>query len=159
MKPLYIVTLVALSLASTKVFAQESENTQVAAVLDSLHSKASQADFVGYFELYTDDAVFLGTDATERWPIREFKDYTRLRFEQGDGWTYTMNSRNIFISPDGRTAWFDEELQNANLGLTRGTGVLQKIGKDWKIAQYNLTVPVPNEIVRDVVRQINDFNQ
>jgi ketosteroid isomerase-like protein len=35
-------------------------------VLDALHARASAADFDGYFELYTDDAVFLGTDATER---------------------------------------------------------------------------------------------
>ena len=132
-KTICVAVLASVSLGSTKVLAQEGDHQLVATVLDSLHSKASQADFDGYFELYTNDAVFLGTDATERWPISEFKDYTRLRFDQGDGWTYTLNSRNIFISSDGHTAWFDEELQNANLGLTRGTGVLQKIDEDWKI--------------------------
>src|SRR5262245_62071555 len=65
------------------------EARSVAAVLDMLHAAAAKADGKLYFKLFTDDAVFIGTDATERWTIAEFKDYAMKRFETGKGWTYT----------------------------------------------------------------------
>jgi hypothetical protein len=51
----------------------------------------------------------------------------------------------------GDVAWFDEDLDTPNLGPARGTGVLVKVGSGaWKIAQYNLSVPIPNERFKDV---------
>ena len=50
---------------------------------------------------------------------------------------------------DGVVA-FDEVLDNANLGRCRSTGVI--IGG--KLAQYNLSLPVPNELILDVVAKI-----
>ena len=132
----------------------ESDKIAISHQLDELHKMASEANFEGYFALYHDSAVFLGTDATERWPVAEFKTYTRGRFEQGTGWTYVMTSRNIFLSSDGNTAWFDELLENDNLGLTRGTGVLLKEDGKWTFSQYNLTIPVPNDLARDLVSRI-----
>ena len=96
----------------------------------------------------------MGTDATERWPIEEFKSYTKARFESGGGWTYHMKSRFIYVSEDGNTAWFDELLHNENLGLTRGTGVLVNQDGNWLISQYNLTIPVPNQLARDLAARI-----
>ena len=121
-------------------------------VLDALHARASAADYDGYFALYTDDAVFLGTDASERWPIDAFKAYTRERFAAGVGWTYSPVER--FVSGEGDVRWFDELLEGEVLGPCRGTGVLRR-GADgeWRIAQYSLSVLVPNEIVEDVVAQ------
>ena len=43
------------------------------ALLDGLHQDAHEGNFQTYFERYTSDAVFLGTDKTERWSIEEFK--------------------------------------------------------------------------------------
>lgn len=125
--------------------------------LDELHRLASEANYEQYFALYHDNAVFLGTDVTERWPIAEFREYTKSRFDTGRGWTYHMTSRNIYISESGTTAWFDELLENENLGVTRGTGVLVKENGEWTISQYNLTIPVPNQLAREFVARIREL--
>jgi len=140
--------------ANPSALAAQSPEQSIATVLDDLHRLASEADYDGYFSLYTDDAVFLGTDATERWSKEEFQSYARPSFTSGRGWSYTPTERHIFISPDGATAWFDERLGNSSFGETRGTGVLVRGADGWKIAQYNLTIPIPNEIAREVVGRI-----
>ncbi|MFB3134021.1 MAG: nuclear transport factor 2 family protein, partial [Rhodothermales bacterium] len=96
--------------------AQPNEEAVVSAVLNDLHEAASEADGERYFNLYADDAVFLGTDITERWTIDAFKAYAQARFDQGTGWTYTPQSRHLYFSPDGTTAWFDEILHNERFG-------------------------------------------
>src|SRR5262245_39513162 len=105
---------------SDKQFSRDQ--TLISACLSTLHDAASKADGDRYFKLFTADAVFLGTDATERWPIDEFKAYAMKRFATGTGWTYTLheNSRHITIAND--IAWFDELLDNAKYGHCRGTG-------------------------------------
>ena len=131
----------------------------VAAVLDTLHDAASKADGKRYFDCFAPDAVFFGTDATERWTIDQFRAYAQARFDQGTGWTYHPRKRHIFLSPDRETAWFDEALHNAKYGECRGTGVLVKRDGGWKIAQYNLTIPIPNEIALEVVERIREVTQ
>jgi hypothetical protein len=130
---------------------------QAAVTLDALHRFASEAKFDEYFACYTPDAVFMGTDATERWTLDEFKAYARPHFDAGKGWTYTLieGRRFISFSPGVRAAWFDEALMNAKLGECRGTGVLM-LGDDglWRIAHYNLTMPVPNGIIESVAERI-----
>ncbi len=141
------------------VHAQSDEETAVAAVLDDLHEAASEADGERYFNLYADNAIFLGTDITERWTIDAFKTYAQARFDQGTGWTYTPQSRHLYFSPDKKTAWFDEILHNERFGECRGTGVLVKVGDAWKIAQYHLTVPIPNALLYKVVEMIKEEEQ
>ncbi|WP_419861346.1 nuclear transport factor 2 family protein [Candidatus Palauibacter sp.] len=149
--------LVAPALPASPLAGQDDAGADVSATLDALHEAASEADFDRYFSLYADEAVFLGTDATERWTREEFMDYTKARFDTGTGWTYHMLERHIAITPGGRTAWFDERLENANLGETRGSGVLVMEGGGWKIAQYNLTIPIPNEMAREVAERIRNL--
>jgi hypothetical protein len=138
--------------------AQSSANDEKAVThtLDALHKAASKADGEKYFALFAPNAVFLGTDATERWPIAEFKKYALARFEKGTGWTYHKKSRFIYISEDKKTAWIDESLHNENYGECRGSGVLVKIDGAWKIMQYNLTIPIPNSLAREVARMIRE---
>src|SRR5690349_244610 len=40
------------------------------AVLDDWHRAAASADEARYFSHFTSDAIFLGTDKTERWDLR-----------------------------------------------------------------------------------------
>ena len=54
----------------------------------------------------------------------------------------------------GDVVFFDEDLANANLGACRSTGVLVRDGGRLKVAQYSLSVPIPNDLCLDVVRQI-----
>ena len=152
--------LLLIALAWRPAAAQSSDDERaVSAVLDALHDAASKAQFDRYFGLFAEDAVFLGTDATERWSGADFKAYAKPIFDEGRGWTYTPTERHVYIARDGRTAWFDERLENANLGETRGTGVLVREGGTWKIAQYNLTIPIPNALAREVVRMIRAAKQ
>lgn len=61
------------------------------------------------------------------------------------------------VSPrDGRVAWFDELLDSASYGECRGTGVLEKIEGGWKIVQYHLTIPMPNDLAKDLVARIRE---
>jgi uncharacterized protein (TIGR02246 family) len=126
----------------------------VATVIDDWHAAAAAADEDRYFGHMTDDAVFLGTDATERWTKQQFREYAHPHFVKGKAWSFRSVRRAISFSKDGRVAWFDEDLATPNLGPSRGSGVLVFDGKAWKIAQYNLSVPIPNGVFADVKKII-----
>ena len=133
-----------------------AQEDAVAAVLDALHEAASTSDAQRYWGLFAEDAIFFGTDPTERWTIEDFHGYADPAFESGRGWTYHVLERNVFLAPGGRMAWFDESLHNANYGNCRGTGVLVRRDDAWKIIQYNLSIPVPNDLAATVVAMIRD---
>ncbi len=134
----------------------DNQNTNVDALMDGLHRDAHEANFNDYFARYTSDAIFLGTDKTERWTIAEFKDYAKPAFADGHGWTYTVVERNW--EGNGNTRWFDEILFNEKLGHCRGTGVVKLQEGEWKIAHYALTMLVPNEIAADVGLQTQEVD-
>jgi hypothetical protein len=119
---------------------------QAADTLDAFHAAASRADSAAYFPLFWKEAVFIGTDKTERWPIRDFIPYAQERFDSGTAWRYRALERHVSISPCGGAAWFDERLENEK-GEARGSGVLLKEPDGWKIAQYNLSFPIPNALL------------
>lgn len=130
----------------------------VSRVLDALHHNAAVADEQAYFALFAPEGVFFGTDATERWTVEEFRAYAHPYFAQGQGWTYVLRggTRHAEFDPTGHVAWFDEILDNDSYGETRGTGVMRLIDGEWRIAQYHLTIPVPNALARDVVDMIRE---
>ncbi len=132
------------------------ESRAIAAMLDDLHDAAAKADGDRYFAHFAPDAVFLGTDATERWTLDEFKAFAQPHFSKGTGWAYTSTERNITLSEDRRMAWFDELLTSDHMGQCRGSGVVRLVGQRWKLEQYNLSVPIPNDMAKDVVRQIRE---
>lgn len=134
--------------------AQEVEDlSAINAVLDEFHSAAATGDWSRYFALMSDDGVFLGTDAGERWPKSEFQRYAQA----SDGWVYRPTERNVDVTSDGMSAWFDELLDSQSYGTSRGTGILVKSAEGWRIAQYHLTFPIPNALVRDITDQIKAF--
>ena len=146
--------------ASMPVLAQSAEGMfaqgQVAAALDGFHAAAAAADEEKYFSYFAPDAVFLGTDASERWTRDDFRKWAHPYFARGKAWTYKPRSRWIAFSPDRRTAWFDELLDNASLGTCRGSGVLVATSDGWRIEQYNLAIMVPNDAADAVVKTIRD---
>jgi hypothetical protein len=129
----------------------DNQRAAIDALIDGLHQDAHEGNFHTYFDRYTPDAVFLGTDKSERWTIDQFKVYAEPAFEDGHGWTYSVKERNW--EGEGSTRWFDEVLLNEKLGHCRGTGVVELINGEWKIAHYALTMLVPNEIAADVGAQ------
>ncbi len=130
------------------------ERLAIDAVLDDWHSAASKADGERYFGHLSEDAVFLGTDATERWTKIEFRAYAEPYFARGTGWTYEPRERHVMLAPHGEFAWFDEKLWNEKYGECRGTGVMRKEGGRWRIAHYSLTLLVPNDVAGEVVEII-----
>jgi ketosteroid isomerase-like protein len=152
--PFLRASVLAVLLLPIQARAQLNGDRAVNAALDALHRAAAEADYDAYMGAYTDDAVFLGTDATERWTMSEFAAYAKPSFDRGQGWTYVPIERWVTVSDDGDTAWFDERLDNATLGETRGSGVLVRTTEGWKVAQYNLTIPIPNAIAREVADRI-----
>ena len=136
----------------------QTPEEDVGAVLDRLHATASAADGAAYFDLYTPDARFIGTDATERWSLEEFRAYAEPHFSQGRGWTYEATARTVTIAPIecGCVAWFDEVLAHASYGVLRGSGALRLTDDGWKVEQYVLSFAVPNDDAEAVVGVIRD---
>lgn len=126
----------------------------VSRTLDSFHDAAAVGDEERYFQILPDDSVFLGTDATERWTGKEFRSFAMRYFKRKSAWTYVPFERHVTLSKNGDTAWFDEALDNAGYGECRGTGVMVKRADRWVILQYNLTVPIPNDLMSGVAKQI-----
>ncbi|TPH15137.1 nuclear transport factor 2 family protein [Litorilituus lipolyticus] len=158
-----VIWLVAMLLLSipvvTKAHSDKQAQIQVSNVLDGFHKAAAIGDGATYFNLLSDDAVFLGTDASERWSKDEFKKYAMPAFADGEGWLYTMKERHIEFIAQGSVAIFDEIVYNEKYGRCRGTGVLEKTKQGWKIKQYNLTFTVPNGVATQVIKQIKLYEQ
>jgi hypothetical protein len=155
----WIIFLLAL-VSPAAVIAQDSR--AVAAIdstLNELHDAAAKSDGRRYFKLFTDDGVFIGTDASERWTVKQFRAYAEPFFSKGQGWVYTPRSRRVVIAdvPCKCIAWFDELLDSKNYGTSRGTGVLVKKNGAWKIAQYALTFPIPNDLAKGMTEEIRSF--
>ena len=137
------------------VFAQGA----IGGVLDAWHAAAAAANEEKYFSYFAPDAVFLGTDATERWTRDEFRKWAHPYFAKGKAWTFKATSRWISFAPDRTVAWFDETLDTPNLGPCRGSGVLVATDKGWKIAQYNLSIPIPNDLTDDFKKRIEEYER
>ena len=132
-----------------------AQEEAVNAVLDDWHDAAAKADFDRYFGHFADEqSIFMGTDDTERWNVAEFKAFSKPFFDRGRAWNFTPHTRFLMFNPEKTVAWFDEKLDTPNLGPSRGTGVLLLKNGEWKIAHYNLTVPIPNAIMDTVKTQI-----
>ncbi|HUQ48955.1 MAG TPA: nuclear transport factor 2 family protein [Gemmatimonadaceae bacterium] len=128
--------------------------------LDQFHEAASKADGKRYFALFTDEsAVYIGTDAAERWTLVEFRKFAEPYFAKGTGWTYKPKSRHVVVAdlPCKCVAWFDELLDSKSYGTSRGTGVLRLKDGAWKIAQYALTFPIPNDLAKGITNEIKAF--
>lgn len=132
---------------------------EVARALDDFHDAAANADAARYFAILPDDALFLGTDGTERWTGAAFRRDMQRWFERDSAWTYVAVRRAVDVDAGGQFAWFDETLDNDGYGECRGSGVLQRRDGRWVLRQYHLSVPVPNDLTREVASRIAAFQR
>jgi len=156
LRPLVLI----LALLSTPALAQPADPVPaINATLDAVHDAASKADGNRYFGLYSKDAIYIGTDAAERWTIAEFRAYAEPYFAKGKGWTYRPRERHVVVTDNPCTciAWFDELLDSESYGTSRGTGVMVLEEGQWKVAQYALTFPIPNDLAHGFTEQIKAF--
>lgn len=136
----------------------ETTKEEITTTLDKWHKAAAKADFESYFSFLTEDAVYIGTDATENWDKAAFKAYAKPHFERGKVWKFYDLERSIHLSENGKTAWFDELLKT-QMGLCRGSGVLEKVGNEWKIKHYVLSMTIPNGNIAEVTRMKREFDR
>ncbi|WP_203255700.1 nuclear transport factor 2 family protein [Hyunsoonleella ulvae] len=115
--------------------------------MDDFHDAAKHADKERYLSHFAKDAVYMGTDEWERWPlIPDFTDYVSERFDKG-GWSYHSINRKIYVSENEDFAWFDEIMVSNNSGNHyRGSGVLRKEKGKWKFTQYIQSFMIYNEL-------------
>jgi ketosteroid isomerase-like protein len=140
--------------------ASSDQAEAINSVIDAWHEAAANGDFEGYFGKFaSDDAIFMGTDRTERWTVAEFREWSKPYFDRGKAWDFEAVSRTVYTNAEGTVAWFDEQLDTPNLGPSRGSGVLVHKDGMWKIAHYNLSVPIPNPLVDSFVELIRVWEQ
>ncbi|MFV8391175.1 nuclear transport factor 2 family protein [Flavobacterium sp. LB2P6] len=144
--------LIVLTLSGCKSMMENQtvSKSNINSTLDAWHKAAAEANFNAYFALMADDAVFIGTDAAENWNKTAFQAYAKPHFDKGKAWSFTALVRHIYFDKTGKTAWFDE-LLNTQMKICRGSGVLVKIGKEWKIKHYVLSMTIPNENSNEVI--------
>jgi len=147
------ILLFCILLLGSKSFSQntDSDKKKINTTLDSWHKAAANTEFDNYFSYMTSNGVFIGTDATENWQLDAFKAFSKPYFDKGKAWNFTSLQRNIYFDKSQNTAWFDE-LLDTQMKICRGSGVLIKEGKNWKIAHYVLSMTVPNDNTDEVVK-------
>jgi hypothetical protein len=151
-KLLFVVFgVVVLSSFGTSGISDSKEKELIDTTLNAWHKAAAEAKFDVYFGFLTEDAIFIGTDATENWNKKDFKAFAKPYFDKGRAWDFTAMERHIYFDKTGKLAWFDE-LLNTQMKICRGSGVLVKIGKEWKIKHYVLSMTVPNDNTNEVVK-------
>lgn len=148
---LYLTIVIAFtSCVSSKKFVKESDKSEVNLLLDNWHRNAAETNFDNYFNAMATESVFIGTDATEYWNKKDFMTFSKPYFDKGKAWNFTSLERNVYFSDNGETAWFDE-LLNTQMKICRGSGVLVKENKNWKIKQYVLSMTIPNDKSNEVI--------
>lgn len=135
----------------TNIIAQDNHKAEINNTLDAWHKAAAEANFKNYFDAMTDDAVFIGTDATENWTKPAFQAYAKPYFDKGKPWSFKALERHIYFSEDKKTAWFDE-LLDTQMKICRGSGVLVFVNKQWKIKHYVLSMTFPNDNTDEVIK-------
>lgn len=125
-------------------------------LLNAWHRAAATADAKAFFGKMTPDAIYLGTDASERWLRDELREWSAKAFGRDVAWLFRPYDRQIYFSADGRTAWVEEMLDTPHMGICRGSGVLSKTAEGWRIRHYDLALMVPNERMNAVQKTLKE---
>jgi len=122
-------------------------------LMDNWHNAASTADEDVFFGSMAPDAIYIGTDPTERWTKAEFEAWSKQYFEREAAWSFKPTSRNVSFDQNEQIGWFDE-LLDSWMGTIRGSGVVVKTAAGWKIKHYHLSIAVPNDVTNDYLKLI-----
>jgi len=136
----------------------QKDTASIHAFINTWHRAASDANAELFFNSIDDNGIYIGTDASERWTKKEFYSFAKPYFDKGKAWDFKPYNRDLNVSNDGRYAWFSE-LLTTWMGVCRGSGILQKTSKGWKIEQYHLSVTVPNELVKDFLQLVENYEK
>jgi len=155
MKSRFLIPLFLLAILIVNVTTAQEDVTDTVArlgvILNQWHRDAANAYIEEYIGVMADEGVFIGTDAKEYWTKETFRAFCEPYFEKGTTWKFSPLSRTIYLNMEKYVAWFDE-LLNTQMGICRGSGVLQRYPDGWKIEQYVLSATIPNEQMKAVTR-------
>jgi hypothetical protein len=154
MKKLHIASLL---FVSGTAFSQV-DTVAIHKFIDDWHLAATKADATAYFGAIADNGIFIGTDATERWNKKQFLGFAKPYFDKGKAWDFKAYGRTVHVSNDGKFVWFSE-LLTTWMGVCRGSGILEKTAQGYKIQQYHLSVTVPNDLIRDFITLVANFEK
>lgn len=148
MKYLFLLTV---SLLFSNFSLAQNQQDTINTLLDSWHKAAAQGDENIFFGLMSEGAIYLGTDASERWTKAEFEAWSKPFFEKDKAWNFKPLKRFLYFDSAHNICWFDEQLDTW-MGICRGSGVLTR-SKDgaWQITHYNLSMLIPNDKVNAVL--------
>ena len=97
-KILAVLLVLTLSGCKSMMENQTISKEKINLTLDSWHKAAAQANYGNYFGMMTDDAIFIGTDATENWNKKDFQAFAKPYFDKGKAWNFTSLERHIFLT-------------------------------------------------------------
>ena len=149
---LFILLLPLVAISQTK------DTTALQQFINNWHKAAADANAEVFFGSIADDGIYIGTDASERWTKESFIQFAKPYFDKGKAWDFKPYNRDLHVSIDGRYAWFSELLQTW-MGVCRGSGLLIKTPNGWKVKQYHLSVTVPNDLIRDFISLVDNFEK
>ncbi len=148
-----IILLVSITIfsCSSHQVSTTSEKEKINVMLNNWHKAAAEAKFDDYFNLLSDESIYIGTDATENWNKKEFQNFAKPYFDRGKAWNFKTIERNIYFSEDQKMIWFDE-LLDTQMKICRGSGIMILENNQWKIKHYVLSMTIPNDNVDEVVK-------
>lgn len=136
---------------------EKRDSETINLLMNQWHEDAANSNLEAYIGLMDENAIYIGTDASEIWTTSDFYAFCKPYFDKNTTWNFTTLKRDVNIDSQGHTAWFNEVL-NTQMGICRGSGTLLKKGDEWKLQQYVLSVAIPNDDMNKVVeiKHVND---
>lgn len=134
-----------------KITNKAEEKIVLNSFLNNWHKAAAKANYKDYFGALDSISIYIGTDAAEVWSKKQFSNFSKPYFDRGKAWDFTTIERNIYFNKSGEIAWFDE-LLDTWMGICRGSGVLEKTGDNWKIKHYVLSLTIPNDNIKEIIK-------
>lgn len=138
-----------------KAATKKSEAQAIHQFMDAWHKAAATADEGVFFGSMSEDAIYLGTDESERWLRDELKEWSAEYFKRDKAWAFKPYDRQLYWSDNQRIVWFEEKLETW-MGPCRGSGILMRKGDGWVLKHYNLAALVPNDVIQDFIKLIEE---
>jgi hypothetical protein len=152
MKKTYLILIVTVLFSCKPSEKQlQSEKQIINSIINNWHKAAAEANYENYFNVMSNESIFIGTDATENWNKSAFQAFAKPYFDKGKAWNFKVIERNVFFSNNGKLAWFDE-LLDTQMKICRGSGVLVFENNTWKIKHYVLSMTIPNDVSNEVIQ-------
>lgn len=130
----------------------DKEKAAVSQVLEKYVTANQTKDMNLVKEIWSNDdnIVIFGTDLDEKlvgWS--QIQEIIKKQYQTIDQSYISVNDQNITVSQTGKTAWFSEILEYnfifdgkpVSYENVRFTGVVEKMGEQWKIVQSHLSIP------------------